>query len=102
MNKTRFLNGKIYSDNDINFNNAIGVKEWYLNALRHREDGPAIEYLDGTKAWFLNGKLHREDGPAVEYADGYKEWYYNNEKIKCSSTEEFIRIIKLKAFCNFP
>jgi hypothetical protein len=45
--------------------------EWEL----HREDGPAIEYVDGSKEWWVNGKLHREDGPAIEYVDGSKEWW---------------------------
>jgi len=34
-------------------------------------------YSNGTKEWFLHGKLHREDGPAVEYVDGDKYWYLN-------------------------
>jgi len=33
-----------------------GSKRWYLNGLKHREDGPAVEYLTGTKVWYLNGK----------------------------------------------
>lgn len=55
-----------------------GTKEWLLNGKLHREDGPAVEYIDGTKKWFLNGKLHREDGPAVEFASGEKRWYLDN------------------------
>tara|TARA_R110000868_G_scaffold75946_3_gene218777 strand:+ start:4319 stop:4687 length:369 start_codon:yes stop_codon:yes gene_type:complete len=121
MNKTRFLNGKIYSDSDINFNNAIGVKEWYLNDLRHREDGPAIEwasgskewylnglchrkdgpavdYANGTKAWCLNGLRHRVDGPAVEYANGNKQWYYHGKNIHCKNNQEFLRMVKLMVF----
>ena len=38
---------KVYED---------GLKEWFLNGERHREDGPAYEWADGTKAWFLNGQ----------------------------------------------
>jgi hypothetical protein len=38
-------------------------------------------YPDGTKLWYLNGKLHREDGPAIEYLNGYKEWYLETEGI---------------------
>ena len=49
--------------------------------LRHREDGPAIEWVDGSKAWFINGERHREDGPAVEDADGYKAWYIDGKKL---------------------
>lgn len=47
--------------------------------ILHREDGPAIEYLNGDKAWYRDGKLHREDGPAVEYVDGGKEYWYGGE-----------------------
>jgi hypothetical protein len=46
--------------------------------IYHREDGPAIEYVDGSKDWYLNGKRHREGGPAIEYANGNKYWYLNN------------------------
>jgi hypothetical protein len=56
-------------------------KEWYLNGIRHREDGPAVEYNDGYKAWYLNGILHREDGPAVEHANGNKSWYWNGVRM---------------------
>jgi len=52
-----------------------GTREWYLNGLRHREDGPAIEGVDGRKEWFLYGKRHREDGPAFEGSDGTREWW---------------------------
>ena len=45
--------------------------------IRHRVDGPAIEYVDGTKVWYVNGKSHRIDGPAFEYSDGSKHWYIN-------------------------
>ena len=31
----------------------------------HREDGPAVEYVDGSKEWFIEGKHHREGGPAI-------------------------------------
>lgn len=52
-----------------------GDNEWYLNGLRHREDGPAIECPDGHQEWYRHGKLHREDGPALVYSDGHSEWY---------------------------
>ena len=54
--------------------------EWHLNGKRHREDGPAIEYVGGgSKYWYLDGKFHREDGPAVEYTNGNKYWYRNGK-----------------------
>src|ERR1700677_2010702 len=77
---------------------SVGTKEWYLNGKWHREDGPAIEYTNGDKEWYLNGKWHREDGPAIEYADGTKKWYLDNKRIDVKSQEEFLRLMKLKAF----
>jgi len=73
-------------------------KRWYNeNGKLHREDGPAIEFVDGYKEWCLNGKLHREDGPAVEKSNGTKYWYLNgvnyseqefNEKMKSTHTDK--------------
>lgn len=57
---------------------AQGNVQWWRNGVRHREDGPAIEYVDGTKEWLQHGVHHREDGPAIEYADGAKEWIVKN------------------------
>jgi len=31
---------------------------------------------NGTKHWRLNGNIHREDGPAIEYVDGTKKWFF--------------------------
>ncbi len=45
----------------------------------HREDGPAVEYLNGTNMWFIDGKLHREDGPAIEMRQ-YAAWYINGNR----------------------
>jgi hypothetical protein len=56
-----------------------GRKEWLLNGILHRTDGPAVEYSDGTKEWWLNGELHRTDGPAIEDSNGSKAWYLNGE-----------------------
>lgn len=48
---------------------------WYKGNIYHREDGPAIEYMNGHRAWFVNGLRHREDGPAVECANGTNHWW---------------------------
>ena len=74
-----------------------GDKYWYLNDQRHREDGPAIEYIDGYKAWYLNGKLHRESGPACEWADGSKHWYLNGKQL---SEAKFNARTKQKPSCE--
>lgn len=76
-----------------------GTKYHYLNDRVHREDGPAIEYLDGVqKMWYLNGQRHRVDGPAYISKYGTKYWYFNGEKVNCNNQKEFERFIKLKAF----
>ena len=68
-----------------------GTTRWYLDDKLHRENGPAVEYVDGSKKWFLDGKLHRADGPAIERADGTKEWYINGVQL---SEAEFLKRTK--------
>jgi hypothetical protein len=58
-----------------------GTKDWRLNGILHRTDGPAWERADGSKAWFLNGNRHRTDGPAIEWADGLKSWWLNGKEV---------------------
>jgi hypothetical protein len=58
-----------------------GTKYWYLGNNLHREDGPAVEFINGEKYWYLNNQLHREDGPAFEWADGTKHWYLNGNRV---------------------
>ena len=58
----------------------LGNKRYYNAAGQlHREDGPAIEYVDGSKTWLQNDIVHREDGPALEYKSGVKIWQNNGE-----------------------
>jgi len=75
-----------------------GAKFWFYEGKLHKLDGPAIESSDGSKEWYKEDKRHRLDGPAVEYSGGSKNWYYEGKKIECKSTEEFLKIINLKAF----
>ncbi len=99
-----------------------GTKKWYQNGLLHRENGPAVEWWNKDKFWYKDGMLHREDGPAIESygskwnkqwfqngerhrEDGpalecyeYNIWFYRGKRIECSSTEEFLKIIKLRLF----
>ncbi len=59
-----------------------GTKEWYSHGKRHRLDGPAIEANDGIKVWYVNGNCHREGGPAVEYTDGEKHWFMHGKRYR--------------------
>lgn len=52
-----------------------GGKHYFSNGLRHRTDGPAIEWHDGSEQWWLNDKIHRADGPAYSCWDGSKSYY---------------------------
>ena len=56
------------------------TKWWTLNGMLHREDGPAVEYVNGHKAWWVHDNRHREDGPAIEYANGDKAWWLKGKK----------------------
>jgi hypothetical protein len=40
--------------------------EWYLNDKLHREDGPALEYVDGRKYWYLEGVEYTKYGHKAE------------------------------------
>ena len=75
------LNGKLHREDGPAVEFVDGSKSWWLNGKKHREDGPAIEFADGDKHWYLNGKRHREDGPAIEYSDGFKVWYLNGKEL---------------------
>lgn len=54
---------------------AAATRRWYdgQNQL-HRDDGPAVEYIDGLKLWYQHGKQHRVGGPAAEYPDDVQYW----------------------------
>lgn len=43
-------------------------------------DGMHVDY-QGNKTWYLNGVLHREDGPAVEWVNGYKSWWLHGQRV---------------------
>lgn len=75
-----------------------GTKFWFIDGFYHREDGPAIEYSSGEQWWYQNNVKHRLDGPALIWSNGNKEWWYKGKFIKCSSQEEFEKLIKLRAF----
>jgi hypothetical protein len=68
-----------------------GTKSWYQNGMRHRIDGPAIEYSDGSKSWYQNGEKHRLDGPAYESFSGIRLWYYRDKRFKAK--EDFFEAL---------
>jgi hypothetical protein len=96
--KTWKLNGQCHREDGPAVEYANGEKHWYWHGKFHREDGPAMELANGDKYWCQYDKLHREDGPAIEYANGAKFWYYHGQQIHCQTNQEYLRLLKLKAF----
>jgi hypothetical protein len=72
----------------------FGTKRYFWSNKLHREDGPAIKYINGYKQWYHHGQRHREGGPAIDYVNGFKKWYLQGESY---SEEEYWRLVKLKA-----
>ena len=62
-----------------------------LNGELHRENGPAIEYINGDKYYYKNNKPHRLGGPAVEYSNGAKQYFIEGKKY---SEEQFLTTIE--------
>ena len=62
------------------------------NKVSHREDGPSSIFSNGDETWCKNGLRHRLDGPAIDWpSHKVFKWYINgveyteqqyNEKIK--------------------
>lgn len=69
-----------------------GEEHWFVNGVRHREDGPAIISSNGIKQWFKEGRWHREDGPAIEspiritaeFSVLQKTWYLEGKLLTSS------------------
>ena len=62
-----YKDGALHNEFDPAVININGIKQWYLNGLRHRIGGPAVEEM-WTHKYYIHGLLHREDGPAIENA----------------------------------
>ena len=63
-------------------------RNWYI--LK----GYEITEIKYWRVWLLNGVIHREDGPAIEYIDGRHEWWLNGEKM--SEEEHRKAVIEIK------
>ena len=97
--KRYYVNNILHRENGPAVVYVNGDTGWFKNGKRHREGGPAIEWNTGYKAWHKEGKLHREDGPAIEHVNGTKEWWFNNinygynNKFTNKSWERFIKTL---------
>jgi len=46
--------------------------------IRHRVDGPAVEWSHGTKYWIRNNEYHRLDGPANDFPFSEQLFFVGN------------------------
>jgi hypothetical protein len=69
-----------------------GSKNWYLNGVLHREDGPALDWNNGYKSWYFHGKRHRIGGPA-EISDGSR--YYHINDVEYSFEDYLNKLVEL-------
>ena len=59
-----------------------GNKIWFLNGVKHNENGPAEIWADGSQFYLINGKLHRDDNlPAIIMSDGSQYWSSREDKL---------------------
>tara|TARA_B110000503_G_C7114828_1_gene399881 strand:+ start:944 stop:1201 length:258 start_codon:yes stop_codon:yes gene_type:complete len=76
----------------------FGDKCYFENSIYQSLDNKVMAHSKTYSVLWLTGVRHRDDGPAVEYANGNKEWYYHGKHISCKDNQEFLRIIKMIAF----
>ena len=77
--KEWYLNGKLLTEQE--FNTRMNTKELTINPIEELLEYTVKVYPNGSKFWWLNEELHREDGPAIEWLDGTKEWYLNGVEL---------------------
>lgn len=82
----RTLDGQYHREDGPAIEFIDGASLWYFKGSPHRADGPASIWEDGSRYWYINGGLHREDGPAIERIDHPEEWYLNGVSL---TKEEF-------------
>lgn len=70
--------------------NIIFLKLSCENQILHRHNGPAYITKTGHKEWFLNGVYHRKNGPCIETSNNIGNmfsWY--NKKSEWVSEEHY-------------
>ena len=73
----------------------IRVETWYF-INEHPDFTGCLIDEDSDIAWYKNGEWHREDGPAIEWIDGCKEWWLNGERLTEQQHRMIVRKMKLK------
>lgn len=80
-----------------------GDTEWWCMGKRHREGGPAVEWMFDSyttkigehrrKEWWFHGKRHRLDGPALWTSDDANQttWRINGHKIDDVAYQQWLQ-----------
>ena len=56
-------------------------KDSYCRKYYHNDNEPAVILEDGTQIYCFWGFIHRDDGPAIEYLDGRVDYFIFGEKV---------------------
>ncbi len=62
-----------------------------LSAGLHKE---ILIWSSGNRTWKLNGRLHREDGPAVVFVNGGERCYLNGRRL--SPKQHALMVAKMR------
>jgi hypothetical protein len=57
--------------------------------VKHRKNGPAVEFANGNKMWYLFGVIHRENGPAYEGADDQTSYWFDGSVVPVKTLRQF-------------
>ena len=77
---------KLYSLNNIFIGNCTILPTSYTG----------IAIRNGSKYWFKDGLRHRLDGPAIEFGSGLKYWFINDKYVTELECKLLRDIMKLK------
>lgn len=72
-----------------------GETAWFNDAGKfHRIGGPADEFENGDKVFYVNGLRHNEDGAAIQLADGRNFFYLEGKELTEKAYNKQIEKIK--------
>ena len=91
-------NGRRHCSHGPAINHGNRVKMWFVDGLRHREDGPA-HITNIGEIWYTKGLLHRLAGPAFTQREINVEKYYIHGRQLSKKT--FAKVMfRVRLACN--
>lgn len=89
------IDGIAHRDNGPARINSDGDFYHYKYGKLHNENGPAA-YVSGDGggyAYYIDNLKHRINGPAIIMNSGKEQWFYKGKQIHCTNIDEFHKII---------